>query len=158
MSGSQVSGGLQAGGLAVATPAGMRLQSCSRCHGFVPPDALTCPHCDALVARPSGTDRTDAFAKRLFKMALNVTGGGLIAMTLMACYGLPPCDEGQMDDGTCVPPPTYCPSETDLDQDGWCTPDDCNDEDPDIFPGAGDPRGDDVDQNCDGADGIRRTR
>ena len=65
------------------------------------------------------------------------------AMTLMACYGMPPCDDPQ-----------------DADQDGYPTcsddesPEDCDDNNADVHDGANDPEGDGIDQNCDGVDGI----
>ena len=34
------------------------------------------------------------------------------------------------------------------------TPPDCDDEDPSVYPGAEDPEGDGIDQNCDGVDGV----
>jgi hypothetical protein len=44
---------------------------------------------------------------------------------------------------------------TDLDNDGYTTEEgDCNDQDPNISPSAADLLGDDLDQNCDGADGM----
>ncbi|MGE0789452.1 MAG: hypothetical protein AB7S26_27505 [Sandaracinaceae bacterium] len=74
---------------------------------------------------------------------LAVGAGGLLAMTLSACYGAgidPTFDAG---------PPC-----TDNDRDGYCAIDmDCDDDDFDIHPFASDPLGDGVDQNCDGVDG-----
>ena len=42
----------------------------------------------------------------------------------------------------------------DNDGDGYFEDDDCDDGNASIFPGAEDPFGDDIDQNCDGVDGI----
>jgi len=111
-----------------------RLVACADCGGFLAPRGGRCPHCGAR-------------SERLLRLAAAIaaaTGGGLIAMTLMACYGGPPC--GPADDA---------------DRDGYpgsfCSgpnPRDCNDTDPSIHPGAADPFGDGIDQNCDGVDGI----
>lgn len=63
-----------------------KLGRCSRCEGFVPAGASACPHCGA---------SSKAFAKL---GALGAAlGGGAIAFTLMACYGRPPCPEGDRD-------------------------------------------------------------
>ena len=43
----------------------------------------------------------------------------------------------------------------DGDGDGFFPPADCNDADPATYPGAPDEAGDDVDQNCDGVDGVQ---
>ena len=64
-------------------------------------------------------------------------------MTLMACYGIGPvCDDSVVDqDGDGVAA-NECESQSD-----------CDDSDATIFPGADDPLGDGIDQDCDGEDG-----
>lgn len=113
------------------------LTACPSCDGFLPPAASSCPHCDAQVTVKTGSP----FLSRLARGVLAVAGGGTIALTLMACYGIPPCDEAEDQDG-----------------DGFgesCGLGfDCDDDNPDIHQGADDPEGDGVDQNCDGVDGV----
>lgn len=55
------------------------LSRCSSCGGFVPPRASSCPHCDTLVG--PGAGRVGRWLK--------AAGGASVAMTLMACYGVP---------------------------------------------------------------------
>jgi hypothetical protein len=62
----------------------MSLTQCASCGGFVPRDR--CPNCFAVRRRRSLATRLGLLAGPL--------GGGAIAMTLMACYGMPPCDDG----------------------------------------------------------------
>lgn len=109
-----------------------KLTSCNECSGFLPPSASTCPHCgETVVARPKPLPKP-------LRGMLAIGAGGLLAMTLSACYG-----------GGVGPEPCF-----DGDGDGYCVSDgDCDDSDFDIRPFAPDPEGDGVDQNCDGVDG-----
>ena len=58
------------------------LVACSSCGGFMRPTDAACPHCE----RPAAPVR-----KALLGLVA-LCGGGAFAVTLMACYGLPPCD------------------------------------------------------------------
>ncbi|MCA9622263.1 MAG: hypothetical protein KC731_24735 [Myxococcales bacterium] len=69
------------------------------------------------------------------KRALQIAGGGAIAMTLMACYGIAP-RPAMPPDGEGNGP---CPAADDHDGDGHCGDDDCNDDDPTIFAGCDEP-------------------
>lgn len=63
----------------------LSLTSCKHCHGFLPPGATTCPHCDQIaMARPGPR------WSRLRRLLLRMTGGSAVAVTLMACYGMAP--------------------------------------------------------------------
>lgn len=108
----------------------MQLSACPSCTGFLPPSAASCPHCgaDAKAAEPRAVGS-------LVRGLVAVASGGAMAVTLMACYGLPPCED-------------------DADNDGYCLQDDCDDTDPTINNYADDPLGDGIDQNCDGVDGY----
>jgi hypothetical protein len=107
------------------------LLSCSHCAGFVPPNLTACPHCDAKLLDVKANSKFGSMVKTVTAAAT----GGLVAVTLMACYGGPP---SEFDDN-------------DVDGFGF---DDCNDFDATINPGASDPLGDGIDQNCDGVDGL----
>jgi len=120
------------------------LLTCASCEGFLPRAASACPHCGAAAPAPAGKSGLNALGASLGTLAAS----GAVAMTLMACYGGPPCDVGP-----CGPPVT-CDSGVDQDGDGFCSDSDCNDLDASIFPGNSDAPGDGIDSNCDGADGT----
>lgn len=106
------------------------LLACSHCAGFVPPNAAACPHCGLKSLDVKASSKLGALTKGLVAVA----SGGVVAVTLMACYGAPFIDrDGDGFDGN------Y---------------DDCNDNDAATHPGAPDTLGDGVDQNCDGVDGL----
>lgn len=121
------------------------LLDCGSCAGFLPPGADCCPHCGVVAAPQAGARAT---SKGLLGTIATAAAGGLMSLTLMACYGV-----------GYVP----CEDTVDADQDGYYTSEqqncdidsgrDCDDANPDIHPGAEDPLGDDIDQNCDGQDG-----
>jgi hypothetical protein len=121
------------------------LLDCRSCSGFVPPGVAACPCCGAAVAQKASPAVTS------LRAALGLAASGLMAVTLMACYGLPnlpSCsDSDKVDadgDGFFVPKP-----EASCDVDAF----DCDDNDPSRHPGAPDSVGDGIDQNCDGEDG-----
>jgi hypothetical protein len=120
------------------------LRTCPACEGFAPVALAACPHCDA--ALPTRRPRT------LARVLATMVGGSAFAMTLMACYGaMPYRSEG--------PNAVGCYHDgyggSDGDADGYCAPQDCNDTNAAVFPGAEDPDLDAIDQNCDGVDGWR---
>ncbi len=117
-----------------------QLRSCNSCAGFLAPASTTCPHCGH-TAQTLPKGHGHGVAGKLLGAACS----GAVALTMMACYGGPPMHR----------PP--CP---DHDGDGYVAkscptkePVDCDDSDPAVHPGAEDPDGDGIDQNCDGADG-----
>lgn len=112
-------------------PPPTELSRCATCDGFSPPRRAACVHCDAPVRSRLG---------QLGRALAAGAGAGAFMMTLMACYGRShqPACTGSNADG-----------------DGSCLPDDCNDGDPAVHPGAQDPEQDGIDQNCDGVDGWR---
>jgi hypothetical protein len=70
---------------------------CAKCGGFQ--RGSICPHCGARARKT-----------RIVKALGGAFGGGAIAVTLMACYGMAPCPDGQRD---CHhPPPTAPPDKS----------------------------------------------
>jgi hypothetical protein len=119
-----------------------KLTPCPSCGSFLPLNASACAHCDrGLIAR----------MPLPLKGLMAVGAGGLLSMTLSACYGVvvDPYDSGIPSDGGTCDDITL-----DLDGDGYCGDLDCNENEADTNAGADDPLGDSIDQNCDGVDGI----
>jgi len=63
-----------------------KLGVCDACGGFVPARASSCVHCNV--------SRRPLFERLRVGALGGAFGGGAIAFTLMACYGMPPCDDG----------------------------------------------------------------
>lgn len=122
--------------------------NCSQCAGFVPASISSCPNC----AAPLG--------KKALRAAKQLAKAGAAAATmvsLMACYGM------AYPEPVATPPG---PTANDRDGDGFeaapsgAAPSpayDCDDTSKDVHPGANDPIGDSLDQNCDGMDGSATT-
>jgi hypothetical protein len=65
------------------------LSSCPSCQGFNPASTVSCLHCGGALSRRS---------KRGWLFSLwTAAGAGITAITLMACYGAPPCPDGAFD-------------------------------------------------------------
>lgn len=64
-------------------PMSQRLTSCDTCDGFLPSRGAACPHCGAAALQSARPGIMSGLQRKL----LTVAGGGLIATTLMACYG-----------------------------------------------------------------------
>lgn len=82
------------------------LNCCPHCSSFNPADQGICLHCEQALAQSSG-------GSNLVKRVLKTAGVIAISMSLTACYGM--VEE--------------CTSE-DADQDGVCSLNDCDDNDP----------------------------
>ncbi len=68
----------------------MSLSSCASCQGFNPATTATCLHCGSALSRPL---RRNGWGMSLWMAA----GASITAITLMACYGAPPCEDGTYD-------------------------------------------------------------
>jgi hypothetical protein len=62
----------------------MRLFKCNACPGLLPPNASLCPHCGASVPRGRLSRATAAIVA--------LASGASLSATLMACYGVAPCE------------------------------------------------------------------
>jgi hypothetical protein len=61
------------------------LQACLRCGGFLGASVSVCPHCQA--KPPRGR-------RRRLGIVLGLAGSASLGLTMMACYGAPPCEPG----------------------------------------------------------------
>jgi hypothetical protein len=60
------------------------LMTCSGCGGFRHATADVCPHCDAPPPR----------SRRRLAILAGLAGSASLGLTMMACYGGPPCGSG----------------------------------------------------------------
>lgn len=103
------------------------LDTCKHCEGFLPHKHLTaCPHCHARLTQATSPQR------RLFgsflTAAFSVAGGGLVATTLMACYGAPPPRPSDPAPNDPKGASSACePSPNDQDGDCYTAQNDCDD-------------------------------
>lgn len=106
----------------------MELVPCDGCGSMRVHGGCTCPHCGA--------------SKCAKRPASAITAALLLG--LADCVADPPGGGNE---------PPYGLSVIDRDQDGFFAPgEDCDDDNADINPDAGETPGDDVDSNCDGED------
>ncbi|WNG19654.1 hypothetical protein [Cystobacter fuscus] len=70
------------------------LSACQQCRGFVPPGSTTCVHCGTALTEAAPRGGTGVTA------LVGLASAGMAAITLMACYGMPPCDEPAPDGGS----------------------------------------------------------
>lgn len=93
-----------------------KLISCVHCNGFMSPTDAACPHCQ----RPAPA--TSKAGAGWLLGGLAALCGGAFAVTLMACYGLPPCGPGPgCDLPDLTPAPTDMLSCGDGGADAGCT-------------------------------------
>lgn len=84
------------------------LVSCAHCNGFLRAMDTSCPHCERPTGAPVAPTRPGVGILLGGLMAL---AGSAFAMTLMACYGGPPCGPY---DRRCEPQPDLKPPATDM--------------------------------------------
>jgi hypothetical protein len=101
----------------------MELRQCASCGTHVRPGSCACPTCGASQCVRGGSSAAAV----------------LLGITLAGC-------------AIVEPRPKYGDALMDVDGDGFFEPDDCDDDDPDVHPGADEAVGDDLDSNCDGED------
>ncbi|WP_205525567.1 hypothetical protein [Pyxidicoccus trucidator] len=68
------------------------LSGCPSCQGFNPPSVTACLHC----RHPLDGGRA-RLAPSWVASLWTLAGASATALTLMACYGMPPCEDGTWD-------------------------------------------------------------
>lgn len=68
--------------------------TCQKCRGFVPPESAGCVHCGAPMVVPAPGGGV------MLKGLAGLASAGVAAITLMACYGMPPCETPAPDGGS----------------------------------------------------------
>jgi hypothetical protein len=78
---------LPAGDARVYDDAVDELIRCAACGGFMPAaeTLAACPHCG---------DRPPGSLRRRLTVVLGLAGAASLGLTMMACYGAPPCEPG----------------------------------------------------------------
>ncbi|MBU8897772.1 hypothetical protein DRW03_04075 [Corallococcus sp. H22C18031201] len=66
-----------------------QLSDCPSCQGFNPPSVTACLNCQ----HPLDTAKA-RMAPSWVASLWTIAGASAAALTLMACYGMPPCDDG----------------------------------------------------------------
>lgn len=81
-------------------PSVPQLSGCPSCQGFNPPSATACLHCrQPLDGGPA------RLALSWVASLWTLAGASAVGLTLMACYGMPPCEDGTFD---CYDSPPDC--------------------------------------------------
>lgn len=68
-------------------PAYVVWELCPNCQAVLPPDEGACPHCRA--GRPAAAPAVGALGKAVLGSVAAIAGGGVVMVTLAACYGVP---------------------------------------------------------------------
>lgn len=105
--------------------------TCESCERHFHVEDQACPFCSR---------RSPAAAR-----AMNLFGGAVTSLVLAACYGVGGFDTGIVTDSGDTS------DVVDNDNDGFSPPEDCDDTDDQVNPGAAEDCTDTVDNDCDGA-------
>lgn len=103
------------------------LRACPCCSCYYRVEDGACPHCGSACAAKRRS-------RAALLLSLGLGAGGCLAQDL---YGIARTDKVDV---------------ADADGDGWLSDEDCDDDDPEVYPDAPETAGDGVDSNCDGED------
>lgn len=110
------------------------LLRCACCGTHVRAEGHSCPCC--------GGDKALKVVNTASVALLGLAMSGCVIFNPQPKYGIANTGEDTVEDSMA----------TDADGDGFAVPEDCNDQDAAINPGATETPGDGIDANCDGAD------